>query len=423
MKLVKSLLLGSAAVLVAGASAQAADLPTRKAAPVEYVRICDAYGAGFFYIPGTETCLQLSGLVRAEYFWGTTKNNGVPGAVRSARSLDSIGVFARGRLNVDARTQTSWGTLRSYFRYEMQRNTGKYGHGDMSRLYYGFIQFAGITAGRAQSFFDFYANAWNYGTLRGSDTSLNLLAYTATFGGGFSATLSLEDPSVRSWGVQGVATTTGAKYLDVVGALRVDQGWGSAQLSGAWGRRTTYLSAAVGATHKDYDIWAIQGGVKFNLPMLAAGDTLYLQAAYAKGASGYLGGLPRVRNGFRGAYADAYSYVTPTGYSVAINKGWAATAAFMHYWSPSLRSTLFGSYLSVDYGSVMKAAGYYKGTEWRVGGQLIWSPVKELDIGLELLYAKVNNKVNAATAAAITAAGLKRNPDVIVARVRFQRSF
>jgi hypothetical protein len=50
MKVVKSLLLGSAAGLLTVAGAQAADLPTRKAAPVEYVRICDAYGAGFFYI-------------------------------------------------------------------------------------------------------------------------------------------------------------------------------------------------------------------------------------------------------------------------------------------------------------------------------------------------------------------------------------
>ena len=54
MKL-KSLLFGSAAVLAAGTGAQAADLPTVE--PVEYVRICDAFGTGYFYIPGTDTCL------------------------------------------------------------------------------------------------------------------------------------------------------------------------------------------------------------------------------------------------------------------------------------------------------------------------------------------------------------------------------
>ena len=66
MKLVKSLLLGSAAGLAAIAGAQAADLPAKKAVAVEYVRVCSAYGAGFFYIPGTETCLRIGGRVRAD---------------------------------------------------------------------------------------------------------------------------------------------------------------------------------------------------------------------------------------------------------------------------------------------------------------------------------------------------------------------
>ena len=65
MKMVKSLLLGSAAGLVAVAGAQAADLPV-KAKPVEYVKICSLYGAGFYYIPGTDTCLKIGGWVRAE---------------------------------------------------------------------------------------------------------------------------------------------------------------------------------------------------------------------------------------------------------------------------------------------------------------------------------------------------------------------
>ncbi len=47
MTLMKSALLASATTLIAVASAQAADLPSKKAAPVSYVKICDAYGAGF----------------------------------------------------------------------------------------------------------------------------------------------------------------------------------------------------------------------------------------------------------------------------------------------------------------------------------------------------------------------------------------
>src|SRR6187431_2029356 len=70
MKMVKSLILGSAAAIVAMGGAQAADLPV-KAKAVEYVRICSLYGAGFFYIPGTDTCIKLGGYLRVETAFAT----------------------------------------------------------------------------------------------------------------------------------------------------------------------------------------------------------------------------------------------------------------------------------------------------------------------------------------------------------------
>jgi hypothetical protein len=68
MKMVKSLLLGSAAGLVAVAGAQAADLPV-KAKPVEYVKVCSLYGAGYYYMPGTDICLKLGGYIRYQATW------------------------------------------------------------------------------------------------------------------------------------------------------------------------------------------------------------------------------------------------------------------------------------------------------------------------------------------------------------------
>ena len=73
MKMVKSLLLGSAAGVVAVAGAQAADLPV-KAKPVEYVKICSLYGDGFYYIPGTDICIRVGGYVIADYFWNGQGN-------------------------------------------------------------------------------------------------------------------------------------------------------------------------------------------------------------------------------------------------------------------------------------------------------------------------------------------------------------
>ena len=66
MKFTKTLLLGTAAGLMAASGAFAADLPV-KAKAVEYVKICSLYGAGFYYIPGTDTCIKLGGYVRAEF--------------------------------------------------------------------------------------------------------------------------------------------------------------------------------------------------------------------------------------------------------------------------------------------------------------------------------------------------------------------
>ncbi len=119
MKLVKSLLLGSAAGLCAAAGAQAADLPMRKAAPVEYVRVCTAYGAGFFYIPGTDTCLRVGGRARFEAgYVQSFSRSGANGDLTQYRGL--------GRLNLDARTQTAYGTLRAFVRFELASQTGNY---------------------------------------------------------------------------------------------------------------------------------------------------------------------------------------------------------------------------------------------------------------------------------------------------------
>ena len=86
MSFTKSLMLGSAAALATVVGAQAADLPSKKAAPATYVKICDAYGAGFFYIPGSETCVKLGGVARLEFQYTPGKNtvNATTGALQQS---------------------------------------------------------------------------------------------------------------------------------------------------------------------------------------------------------------------------------------------------------------------------------------------------------------------------------------------------
>src|SRR5687768_13342750 len=153
MKMVKSLLLGSAAGLVAVAAAQAADLPV-KAKAVEYVKVCSLYGAGFYYMPGTDTCLKVGGYVRAQYETGAWAGGatavGAQGLL-TRTDTPNVAYRARGDVTLDARTQTAYGTLRSYIRGGWQLTDGAQAfHFDRA-----FIQFAGFTFGNTQSFYDF----------------------------------------------------------------------------------------------------------------------------------------------------------------------------------------------------------------------------------------------------------------------------
>ena len=410
MKLAKSLFLGSVAGLAAVAGAQAADLPVAKAAAVEYVRVCSTYGAGFFYIPGTETCLRVGGRVRAEYQYLEPQ----------FREDPSIGFRARARVALDARTATAYGLLRTYVRMEMERNTGTYAGSTGSNLSninpniaQAYIQFGGLTAGRTTSYFanSDLPNA-NITTLRFYDyPDVNLLAYTFSFGNGFSASLSLEEGAFAGNELTtitpvvdpdtGVTTFTrgaqaGQNWPDLVANVKYAGTWGSAQLSGALHQvRSNVL------VDGDYDSelgWAIGTQIGINLPALAAGDALWFAAAYADGALGYLGfgsnvtgvgasGAARPAAGF--AVADAYVDVDG---DIETGRGWQVAGGLRHYWIPTVRSNIHGSYASVEYGGsgLIGAATIADFDEWRVGANTFWSPVSGLDIGVEVLYANVD---------------------------------
>lgn len=110
MKL-KALLLGSAAALIAVSGAHAADAVVAEPEPMDYVKVCDMYGAGFFYIPGTENCMRMSGYVRVEYDYSHFDGlNGV--------EYDTPANLTTGRINFDVRNETDYGTLQSWIRVE-----------------------------------------------------------------------------------------------------------------------------------------------------------------------------------------------------------------------------------------------------------------------------------------------------------------
>src|ERR1700692_908564 len=125
MKMVKSLILGSAAGLVAMSGAQAADLSV-KAKAVEYVRVCSLYGAGFFYIPGTDTCIKLGGYLRID----TTFNGGIYDQPAWSGDLglgdryrNSFAERSRAAFTIDTRTATEYGVVRTFSQADFQFDT------------------------------------------------------------------------------------------------------------------------------------------------------------------------------------------------------------------------------------------------------------------------------------------------------------
>src|SRR4051794_18846565 len=204
MKMIKSLVLGSAAGLIAISGAQAADLPV-KAKAVEYVKVCSLYGAGFWYIPGTDTCIRIGGAVRID----TAINGGIydnpfwRGGASGAQNYGKDWYTTRSRLNLteDTRTATEYGVLRTYanVQFDWTRGGSSIAGGAPVEVDYAFIQFAGFTFGKAVSQFD---PQWTLSkptitsgmnAASNTATGINQLAYPAPFGNGVSGTISLED--------------------------------------------------------------------------------------------------------------------------------------------------------------------------------------------------------------------------------------
>ena len=102
--------------------------------------------------------------------------------------------------------------------------------------------------------------------------------------------------------------------------------------------------------------WAVQGGVKVNLPMIAPGDDFWLQAAYAKGGSTYTnGGYPGQGSGggfnFGASTLEGYDGVVNADGKLQLTNSWSVLADYLHYWTPTIRQAFFGSYWKESFGS------------------------------------------------------------------------
>src|SRR5262245_10940593 len=400
MKFVAGFSAGCAAGLIALTGAQAADLPT-KAAPVQYVKICNLYGAGFYYIPGTDMCIKVGGYVRSQAEWGSS--NGIPAGTNNNpptgpntivnglfnRASNNFNFTGKAAITVDARNQTEYGTVRGYISLGAQ--TVATGETSVFFADRAFIQFAGFTFGRAMSFFDpFYTTErYTYSDPRTSGDTYNygwfVMAYTASLGNGISATISAEAPrrfvgvvdgsgggptGTTGFLVNGVtgSDTAGFQMPDVVGNLRIDQNWGYVSVSGAvhkvagayYGSQASNSFSNLNVTNPDDKSgWAAGIGGILNLPWIGPRDSIGAGFVYSKGAVGYVtkAGNWQIADGSSigvGWITDGIfdNFLNGPGTKllpISLTNAWSVNAAFEHFWNERWRTSLYGGYTRVWY--------------------------------------------------------------------------
>src|SRR5499427_8592465 len=412
MNSVKRVLLGSAAGVFAVAGAQAADLPV-KAKAVEYVKVCSLYGAGFWYVPGTDTCIKIGSQMKLQlnynanpggpFMMGVAANGAGDTGGRHDRFDTTPFTFnQRNNISFDIRTQTEYGTLRSYLDAYFQTQSSDVATSQLASIQLGntrgFIQFAGFTIGRMRSFFDMYFQCTYAfsGSRFGNDSSPNGIigaAYTWQFGGGLSTTLSLEDNgggnagrgrstvnlSAANLGIGGnTFDNKGQEFFDPVFNLRLDQAWGFVGASAALHDASAgYYSSVTGPTgaltacagqaaatalispvetcgHPGNKFgWAATAAFLVNGPLGLVGDTIAGQAVYSKGAVGYAtaawGPTAVFGAGNNLGVGWLEEGVFTTGSNVELTTVWSWNAAYEHRWNPQWRTSVYGGMFGVQY--------------------------------------------------------------------------
>jgi hypothetical protein len=418
----KTLLLGAAASFTALAAAQAADLPMTKGEAVEYVKVCSAFGPGFFYIPGSDTCLKIAGEIRADYRFYNQSGDSRTAAdgFKQTRNIHNTAFDTEARISFDARTQTDYGLLRSFFQIRANSRPipGSWAVGSdtqtsLFRVKYAYLQFGGLTAGFAHSFFGFYDYEYGntvWGPYYAESNVVNLLAYTADFGSGFTATLSVEDGRDHRQNAFSSSQQGGQQSPDVVGQVRLKQDWGSVAAQAAIHQ---YRTAESILPHENKWGYAVGGSLLVNIPAVDKGH-LVIEGQYADGALDYLGaGASKLK-------AQDYFINTNSGFDGG--KGWSVVAELGGNFTPQWGANLVGSYIDTSYDKFSVLGGDLKVKEYSLTGNVTYTVVKGLTVTGEVTYTHqaIDNTVYTTPAPAHV---VDAKSDFVMGGIRIKRTF
>jgi hypothetical protein len=407
----KTLLLGSAAAMLMVGGAQAADLTV--AEPVDYVKVCDAFGSGFFYSPGTDTCIKIGGYVKfGTSFGDRSGDEDLVGTFNGVYPNSNWGNFyTEVSIQATASSVTEYGNLTGFI--DMRAKTGNVrGSGDLqdyinastnsAYVDSAYLELGPLKAGYFTSLFDF-GRGYNDTGMFGSDSATDHIQLTYAVNG-FGLAISVEDARDRgAFGqVNGAidfdvdGNPVGPYYSggqdnipDIVAAITYASGIFSAKLAGAWTHQAVSLNDTTAGTAGDpwivnaEDGWAVGAGLEIALDNFSAGDRFFVSAAYGDNANSYTGiaGGTSVA-GFIGPFSEV-------GAASATGSSWSALASYKHVWSPQLWSSLSGGYAQFDGSDNLEDV---KVEAWRAGFTTAYTPVKGLDLVGDVFYTDVNVK-------------------------------
>lgn len=306
---IKSLLIGSAAALASATVVNAADaIVAAEPEALEYVRVCDAFGTGYFYIPGTETCLKIGGYARFQVNFG-----------RNVKGTSDWNAASRGQINFDARSETELGVLRAYIDTRFDADNAQAPAGGF--VTQAFIEVGGFRAGKMDSWWD--------DSLSGETDELNNKA-------NFNSVRYTYDAGAWSLGVS-------VDELEDTGTFARTTGFGAvlpAGITKTWTANNvgiaTNLGIKLGAVDFNlaggYDTDLREGAIRAMLTAQLGPGALGLAGIYASGAN---------------AYFSAAEWVLAAEYAVAVNDRLKITPGVQWYSNLSGTATSAGTTYTV----------------------------------------------------------------------------
>jgi Porin subfamily len=361
---------------------------------------------GSFLVPGTNTSIKVGGFVKIVGIYDMDARNGdtiavdtIPMPGSAAHGLHgATRLHARqSNLSVDTRTPTAYGDLTTFVLIDaFGQNTSQAEHQSNTqnvRLVYAYGTLGPFLAGQWVSLFadtDAIPESVDptgfIGAMDGLDNRQPQFRYTFAAPGGLSAAVSVENPEAEGFfnGVGPVTTSSRGgvdRYPDVIARVRLDQAWGHLALSGMY-RQLKFVTPTEHTSKPSY-----AGQLSGHLNTFGK-DSFKWTAAAGKAAGRYLGSLGRDTG------ANGLQFNPATGATTAPTS-WTVNAGYTHWWTAALRSSVDAGYghnqnATSTITSTSLTVGQGNLDKRQIGGRvnLIWSPVPQVDLGVEYDYAR-----------------------------------